>query len=150
MGRGRPSKFNEKVREQMLFLYKKGKTDAEVAAAIGVSEKTINNWKAGRDKKEFLQSIKENKRLADDFVVASLFSRACGYSHPEEKVFLHEGEIITHETVKHYPPDTAAAYIWLKNRCPKEWREKQAEEATINISLTLADKVAKARLRSGK
>lgn len=139
---GRPSVLNDKVRQKMLELYQKGKTERQVAEIIGVSEQTVRNWKMNFP--EFLWASREAKQLADELVEASLYSRAVGYSHEEEKVFQFEGDIITHETIKHYPPDTGAAKFWLMNRKPKEWRDKQEQEITIT---NLADKLAKARKR---
>lgn len=133
----------------MIALYQAGKTDIQVAEVIGVCEKTINNWKGKHP--EFLQALRESKQIADELVEASLFSRAVGYSHPEERVFQNEGIIVTHDTIKQYPPDTTAAIFWLKNRQPDKWREKMpGEETQININLTLADKMAKARARAVK
>jgi hypothetical protein len=34
------------------------------------------------------------------------------------------GEIVITPTVKHYPPDTSAATLWLKNRQGAVWRDK--------------------------
>ncbi len=31
-------------------------------------------------------------------------------------------------TVKHYPPDTQAASLWLRNRQPDKWRDKLTHE----------------------
>ncbi len=117
----RPSKFNESIREKILDLYKKRKTDDQVAEIIGVSSRTISNWKGKYP--TFLQAIKEMKQIADDLVEASLFSRAAGYSHVEEKIFIVEGKVKRVKTVKHYPPDTTAMTFWLKNRQPEKWRE---------------------------
>ena len=101
-----------------------GATDAEMADFFGVQEKTINNWKR---RKGFLQSIKEGKIQADAEVAESLFKRACGYEHPETKVFCNsDGDITTEEVTKCYPPDTAAAFIWLKNRAG--WKDKSTQE----------------------
>lgn len=145
---GRPSKFNDQIKETILGLYKNGKTDKEVARTIGVSLRTINNWK-GKDP-AFLHTIKEMKSVADDLVVASLFQRACGYSHADEKIHFSEyGDITRAKTIKHYPPDTTAAIFWLKNRQPDEWREKK-DDGEINITVTLADRLAKARARVKK
>lgn len=121
--KGRPSKFNEALKEKMLELFEAGKTNDQVAEIIGVHVRTIENWQ--RRHPDFLWALRESKQIADDLVEASLFSRAVGYSHPEEKVFQYEGEIVTHETVKHYPPDTGAALSWLKNRKPDEWRDEK-------------------------
>ena len=46
----------------------------------------------------------------------SLYKRATGYEHKEDDIKQYLGEIIVTETIKHYPPDTAAMNIWLKNR----------------------------------
>lgn len=120
--KGRPTKFSDALQEKMIELYEKGKTDEQVAEIIGVSKKTINNWKGKHP--DFLYSLKEAKQIADDLVEASLFSKATGYSHKELKVFNYEGEIIEHEIEKHYAPDTTAAIFWLKNRQPERWRDK--------------------------
>jgi hypothetical protein len=63
--------------------------------------------------------------IADANVGKSLYDRAMGYSHPEDKIFVHNGETIIVPTTKHYPPDTASAIFWLKNRQPAKWRDTQ-------------------------
>jgi hypothetical protein len=40
-------------------------------------------------------------------------------------------------TTKHYPPDTAAAIIWLKNRQPERWRDKIEQE--VKVTKDVAD-----------
>ena len=117
----RPSKFNEALKETMLKLFKRGLTDKQVAEAIGVCEKTINNWKGKFP--TFQQALKESKLVADALVEASLFSRAAGFAHPEEKIFIVDNKVKRVQTMKHYPPDTTAAIFWLKNRQPEKWRE---------------------------
>lgn len=129
--------YNEAVKQRILKLIEEGKTDDEVAAGIGVCRKTLSNWKGKYP--SLLYAINDMKGIADKLVEASLFQRATGFSHPEEKVFCHEGQIITHETVKQYPPDTAAAIIWLKNRQPKRWREKMPGEADKIVVGNLSD-----------
>jgi hypothetical protein len=54
-----------------------------------------------------------------------LYKRACGYEHPEDDIKNYMGEIIITPTIKHYPPDATSGIFWLKNRRPKEWRDKQ-------------------------
>lgn len=129
----RPSRFNDAITDTVRALYEKGKTDGQVAEIIGVSIRTLHYWKAKHP--DFLHAIKDSKQVADDLVEASLFSRAVGYSHPEEKIFQHEGEIIRAETVKQYPPDPTAMIFWLKNRRPEEWREKQPGEDDKTVTL---------------
>ena len=97
-----------------------------MADFLGVSERTINTWKSKHP--EFLQSITRGKLSADAGVAEKLYERACGYSHPEEKIFQYEGKPVIVPTVKHYPPDTQAASLWLRNRQPDLWRDKASLE----------------------
>lgn len=99
-----------------------GATDIELAEFFGVCKATINNWK--KDYPEFLDSLKEAKAEADSKVVRSLYERANGYSHGEEKIFLHEGKPVKVAITKHYPPDTTACIFWLKNRQKEDWRDR--------------------------
>jgi len=99
-----------------------GATDKELADFFEVSERQINYWK--KDYPEFLQSIKRGKSIADAEVADKLFQRATGYEVQETKVFQHNGNIVTYDMIKHFPPDTPAAIFWLKNRNPSKWRDK--------------------------
>lgn len=122
-GPGRPTKFNETIRDKIMALAGANKTDVEIAEAVGVTERTLNIWKKTKGP-QFFQSLKDAKNIADELVEASLFRKAVGYTHKEEKVFCSEGEIITHTVDKHYAPDTTAGIFWLKNRKSQEWRDK--------------------------
>ena len=103
-----------------------GATDKEIADFFGVCEATINNWK--KEYPKFLESIKEGKEKADFQIAESLFQRAKGYSHPEEKIFNNNGEAMVVQTTKHYPPDPTSMIFWLKNRRRDHWRDKQDHE----------------------
>lgn len=109
-----------------------GAKDTELAEFFDVSEQTINAWKKAHP--TFLESIKKGKSIADGNVANSLYNRAIGYSHPEQKVFNNQGEILTHETVKHYAPDPTSGIFWLKNRQPKLWRDKQEIDNNVKVS----------------
>lgn len=148
MGKGRPTKFNDALKDAMLALYKQGRTDSQVAKAIGVTPKTLRNWRGKHP--SFGVVVQDMKNVADAMVEASLFARATGYSHPEDKFFQYEGMILKERTTKHYPPDVQAAQFWLKNRQPKRWRDKTEVETSgeINIKMTLAERMARARSRA--
>ena len=140
---GRPSSYNDKTSEQAYKLCLLGSTDAQLADFFEVSETTINNWK--HEHPEFLESIKRGKSIADAEVANSLFQRAKGYSHPEEKIFNNNGEEMRVKTIKHYPPDAVSAIFWLKNRQKDGWRDKQTVEHEVSDSV--AERIVRARQR---
>jgi hypothetical protein len=136
MAGGRPDKYDVKYNEQVFKLCLLGATDKQIADFFGVCEKTINNWK--KKEPEFLQSLKKGKMQADAEIASALYHRAKGYSHPEDKIFNDNGSSLIVPTTKHYPPDTGAAFIWLKNRAG--WKDKQ--EVDMNATVSLSDILA--------
>tara|TARA_R110000764_G_scaffold10764_3_gene32831 strand:+ start:90 stop:548 length:459 start_codon:yes stop_codon:yes gene_type:complete len=119
---GAPKKYNKKYNEQARKLCLMGYTDVELADFFEVSVRTINNWK--KEYPDFLHALKLGKSYADAEVTASLYERAVGYSHTETKVFNNQGEILTHDVKRIYPPDPISIKYWLNNRQPEKWREK--------------------------
>lgn len=141
-GGGRPSRYKSEYAEWAEKMAKLGATDAELADAFGVTEKTINEWKKAHV--EFSLSLKKGKLLADAEVAAKLFHRATGYEHPEDDIRAINGEIVITPTIKHYPPDTTAAIFWLKNRQPAKWRDRpEAEQSGDGMHKILSDLIAK-------
>lgn len=130
---GRPTLFRDDYVEQAYKLCLLGATDAELADFFEVSERTINTWK--EDYPEFLQSLKAGKASADAAVAESLYKRALGYSHPDVHISNFQGMITVTDIVKHYPPDTGAAFIWLKNRQPHKWKDKVEVKEDINLNI---------------
>lgn len=132
---GRPSKLTKKLLAKMLLAYRLGATDKQISELFEVGESRINEWKK---LPLFRESVTRAKDETDDKVELMLLERAMGYSHPEEKIFCHEGEIVRAETRRQYPPDTEALKFWLKNRRPKIWRDKETDGppqlAAINIT----------------
>lgn len=120
---GRPSKIDTINLEQVMKFATLGIKEEHIAYVLDISEVTLNAYK--KKYPEFLKSLKDGKLISDERVERSLFERATGYDCPEDKIFLTKfGTIKTVRTIKHYPPDTIACIYWLKNRKPKEWRDK--------------------------
>lgn len=134
------SKYKPEYDTQAHKLCLLGATDNQIADFFGVTERTINNWKENHE--TFFHSLKSGKLHADSIVADSLFNRAIGYSHPEEKVFNNQGVILTYDTTKHYAPDTTAAIFWLKNRQSQVWREKK--EISLNVTEDLDELLGEA------
>lgn len=120
----RPSKFKPLYVEQARKLCDVfGATEDEVAEVLGVTRRTLLNWR--NEHPELAEAMKLGKAGPNERVVRSLYHRAIGYSHEAEKIFVHNGKIVRARTVQHYPPDTAAAIWFTKNRMPDEWRERR-------------------------
>lgn len=118
------TKYNLGVGAKIIKLAQDGMTDKQIANELGFTETTLNNWKGSFP--DLFKSLKEAKNIPDELVEISLFARAMGYSHPEEKIFCNQyGDVTKVDTVKHYAPDTTACIFWLKNRQPAKWRDKQ-------------------------
>lgn len=142
---GAPTLYKEAYNEQARKLCLLGYTDKELADFFGVAESTIHLWKL--EHPLFSESINKGKDVADGEVAQALYHRALGYSHAEDDIKAINGEIVITKTTKHYPPDTAAAFIWLKNRRSKKWKDKQIVEHEGNI--TLSNALDEARKRAG-
>ena len=123
---GRPSQFPKGQMSAIKKLVLMGATDDDIAEAFEVTKQTVNNWK--KKHPQFFDSLKDWKLEADAKVEQSLYQRAIGYSHDEDKVFNNNGEALIVPTEKHYPPDPTSAIFWLKNRKPTQWRDKQPDE----------------------
>ena len=141
---GRPPGYRKAIHDKLVkHMAMAGLTDAEMAVEIGISRSTLNRWKVRH--KTFKAAFTDWKKIADERVERSLFERAVGYSHPEEVIkVLKDGTVIKVETEKHYPPDTGAAFIWLKNRLSKIWRDR----AEFKITGDLGEELDKARKRA--
>jgi hypothetical protein len=124
MPAGRPSSYRAEYAEQAYKFCLLGATDVEMAGFFGVSEQTLNAWKSRHS--EFLESITRGKAIADAEVADRLYQRALGYSHDAVKIFMPQGaaEPVYAPYVEHYPPDTQAASLWLRNRQSSKWRDR--------------------------
>ena len=103
---GRPTAYKPEYAKQAERLCLLGCTNEELAVFFDVAPATIYVWYKAHP--EFLESLKKGRVVADGNVAASLYKRACGYTLNDH----------------HYPPDTAAAFIWLKNRQSGKWRDR--------------------------
>lgn len=127
---GRPSDYQEAYNEQARKLCLLGYTDEQLADFFQVNVSTLNRWK--KAKAGFRASINAGKDLADGNVIDSMYNRALGYSHKEEKIFQYEGVAIIVPTVKHYPPDPTSCIFWLKNRQRKLWADRPEDNGGEN------------------
>jgi hypothetical protein len=118
---GRPSKLTPQLAVKIYALAKKNLTNLEIAEILDLTERTIYNWQLSP---EFFHAIKEAKSEGNALIERSLYDRAAGYTHPEERLFVIKNKIVSRVVTRQYPPDPASMIFWLKNREPAKWREK--------------------------
>ena len=88
-------------------------------------------------------SITRGKAEADGDVAEKFYRRAMGYSHEAVKIFMPAGcsEPVYAPYTEHSPPDTQAESLWLRNRQPARWRDKQEHEHTGRDGAPLVEQV---------
>lgn len=119
---GRPSKYKPEYVEQARKLCELGATERELADFFEVGERTLLRWRNANQ--EFADAVRIGKERADARVEQSLYRKALGYTFDSVKIFQHQGAVVEARYVEHVPPDTVACIFWLKNRKPREWRDK--------------------------
>ncbi len=121
---GQPSTYNAQYHCEMVFnLCLLGATDDEIATVLHIDKVTLYNWQ--QQNPEFFNSFTQGKLDADARVARSLFHRAIGYEHKAVKIFKGANDQPVYaEYQEHYPPDTQAASLWLRNRQPQRWRDR--------------------------
>lgn len=100
-----------------------GLVEEQIAKNMGISVSTINEWKNRFP--EIKEALKKGKEVVDREVENALLKRALGYEYEEITEKYEMGELTeTKVTKKQVVPDTTAQIFWLKNRKPREWRDK--------------------------
>lgn len=110
-----------------------GLTDEQIAHNIGIAVSTLNNWK--NKYAEFMEALKKGKEVIDRQVENALLKRALGYEYEETEQIIEKGadgrdKKRIKKVTKVALPDTTAQIFWLKNRKPKDWRDKRETEVT--------------------
>jgi len=132
-GPGRDSKYQPQYADQARKLCLLGAIDAELAEFFEVAVATIYNWK--NEHPAFLEAIRAGKVAADANVADSLYRRATG-EHVEIQKLVKKGEDFEAIKVMQYiPGDPNAAFRWLLNRRPNDWRDKREVEHSGTLSL---------------
>lgn len=121
---GSPTKYDKQTPITAGWLARDGKTDKEIAEALGISESTFYKWKT--EHPEFSESLKTSKEVVDNKVVDSLIKRALGYDFKKTEVEVSEiGNKVykkQKESTVHIPADPSALIFFLCNRQPEKWK----------------------------
>lgn len=145
---GRPTAYKPQYAKKCALLCDKGATNADLADFFKVSITTIKNWAVAHP--EFLAAMRVGKDDANERVKRSLYERAVGYTFDAVKIFLPKDatEPVIVPYREHVPPDAHAAFKWMQNRDPENWRERVdvAHSGAVDVTDTSAEKRAKAIL----
>lgn len=115
-----------------------GLVDKQIAANIGVSERTFTDWKSRHS--AISSVLKKGKEVVDRQVENALLKRALGYEYEEVKEKFECG-VLTERTVtkKEVIPDTTAQIFWLKNRKRESWTDKQSIELSKPVDESIKE-----------
>lgn len=119
---GRPPGYRPEYAELARRLVRAGATRDALARAFEVAPQTISVWMGTHP--DFYAAINSERWAADEKVAAALYKKATGYTRKVTKAMQHNGRPVLAEYTEEVPPDTAAAFIWLKNRQPELWRDR--------------------------
>lgn len=109
--------------DRITQMARNGLTIEQIAKNCGVARNTFYNY---MKKSQALNDAVDNGRMCADLEIENaLFKNAKGYYFDEECV---DSEGNTKSYKKYMPPNVVAQIFWLKNRRPKQWREKQEIE----------------------
>lgn len=128
-----------------------GLTDEQIAANMGITRSTLNEWK--KKYSDISDTLKRGKDIVDIQVENALLKRALGYTYIEttqERVDDYDPHTglktgshmeVTKTVTKEVQPDTTAQIFWLKNRKPDTWRDKRdvGIEGTLNTNNPFTD-----------
>lgn len=112
-----------------------GLTDEQIAKNIGIGYSTLQAWKSKY--RDIQDTLKRGKEVIDREVENALLKRALGYTYNEVTQEADEfGKLAVSKVVtKQVSPDVTAQIFWLKNRKPKEWRDRKETELSGNIGI---------------
>lgn len=114
--------------DKMEVFAAQGLSEEQIALSLGISYSTFNRKKKETDNID--KNIKRGRAKGVSTITNKLFQRAQGFYIEEEKVFCHQGEIVTHTVKKYIVPDLGSMAFYLKNRDPDNWKERHHVDQT--------------------
>src|SRR6056297_1598333 len=106
---------------------KDGLSNEQIAHNMGVSQQTFYNYL--KKHVEILEAIKRSKEVVDREVENAMHKSANGYFVEEIKEIIEKDEMgkdrkRIERNKKWVAPNPTSQIFWLKNRKPKEWRDR--------------------------
>lgn len=111
-------------------LYREGWTLAAIANFLGISERTLCNYK--NQYKELADALKRGNDDAVYAVENALLRSALGFTYEEEEINKKTGQI---EVIQKYAkPNVNAQIFFLKNRARNKWKDKVDHEVDATVA----------------
>lgn len=139
MPAGRKNKYDSRVKPRLKAIAawcRNGMIEKEICRRLGISEQTFNVYK--KQFPELLESLRQNKEIADAEVENALFQNCLGREVREitETEFKDAGggKAVTKTVIKQLAGNVAAQKFWLLNRQPQKYRQK------INVDASVKDR----------
>ncbi|KIL46169.1 hypothetical protein [Jeotgalibacillus campisalis] len=131
-------KYQEWITEEGLLILegwaRDGLTDEQIAHNIGIRRETLYDWK--KKHPNITNALKKGKEVIDRQVENAMLRSALGFHYEEDHV-TPGGDVFRVE--KYERPNTTAQIFWLKNRKPKQWRDKQDVEHSGTVTNNVVD-----------
>lgn len=127
-------KYDTHVKPKLLLIEawcRDGLTDIQIADRLGISEASFYKYRTEHE--EFTESLKNGKEVIDTMVENALLKAALGYEYSEDQATAQG--VYSVNKVAH--PNTTALIFWLKNRKPKDWRDKQELEHSGGLNFVI-------------
>jgi len=131
------SKYDTYVKPKLTLIEgwaRDGLINEQIAKNLGISKVTL--YKYMDEHIELSECLKKGKEVVDIEVENALLKRALGYRYIERTKEPNEvGDlVVTKEVTKEMAADTTAQIFWLKNRKPREWRDRKEldHSGTVN------------------
>ena len=110
-------------------LYREGWTLAAIADFLGISERTLCNYKNQHE--ELANALKRGNDDAVYAVENALLRSALGYTYEEQET-TKNGAVVTVQ--KYAKPNVNAQIFFLKNRARSKWKDKVDHEVDANVA----------------
>lgn len=144
------AKYTKELLEKICSLIKEDSfTIAEICINVGISERSFYDWQTKYA--EFADSIKRAREDFNSLLIVeckkSLIKKIRGYTIQEKKTITADTGKLTEDgkpivkvkehsvTDKHFQPDTAAIIFTLCNRDPDNWKNRQENNITGDMTL---------------
>lgn len=124
----------------------------DIAKQIGITVKQLRRWR--KEYPEITNALSKGREVTDYKVESALLKSALGYTTKETTIVsvLKDGKMVEAKrqtVIKEVAPSVSACQVWLYNRMPDKWKNKNArsniidelkdEDSNISITITRAN-----------